>query len=44
MSTGALGAALVFYVSIPIALVSPVAGQLFWLALILDGLRRRGGA
>jgi uncharacterized membrane protein len=41
MSGGALGAALVFYASIPIALWSPVVGQLFWLALLLDGLRRR---
>lgn len=41
MSGGSLGAALVFYVSIPIAVVSPVAGQLFWLTLVLDGLRRR---
>jgi uncharacterized membrane protein len=41
VSGGALGAALVFYASIPIALVTPVGGQLFWLALILDGLRRR---
>jgi uncharacterized membrane protein len=41
LSGGALGAALVFYASIPIALVTPVGGQLFWLALVLDGLRRR---
>jgi uncharacterized membrane protein len=40
---GALGAALIFYASMPIALVSPVVAQLFWLALVLDGLRRRGG-
>jgi TMEM175 potassium channel family protein len=31
--------ALVFYASIPIALVSPVAAQLAWLALILQGAR-----
>ncbi len=42
ISDGALGAALVFYASIPVALLSPVAAQLFWLLLLLDGLRRRG--
>jgi uncharacterized membrane protein len=41
MSGGALSAAIVFYASIPVALVSPVAGQLFWLMLVLDGLRQR---
>jgi uncharacterized membrane protein len=41
MAGGGLRAALVFYASIPIALVSPVAAQLFWLALVLDGVRQR---
>jgi uncharacterized membrane protein len=38
---GALHAALVFYVSIPIAFLSPVAGQLFWLTLALEGVLSR---
>jgi uncharacterized membrane protein len=38
---GGLGAAAVLYASIPVALISPLAGQLFWLLLIVDGLRRR---
>jgi uncharacterized membrane protein len=41
MAGGSLAAALVFYASMPIAVVSSAAGQLFWLALVLDGLRRR---
>jgi uncharacterized membrane protein len=41
ISGGALGAALVFYASMPLALWSPVAAQLFWLLLLADGLRRR---
>ena len=38
-SSGMLRPALVFYASIPVALLSPVAGQLVWLAMI--GGRRR---
>lgn len=41
MSRGALAAAIVFYASIPVAVVSPLAGQLFWLMLVLDGVRRQ---
>ena len=33
--------AIVFYLSIPIAFVSPLAGQLFWLTLLLGQFRRR---
>jgi uncharacterized membrane protein len=41
MSSGSLGAALIFYASMPIALVSSLGAQLFWLTLLVDGLRRR---
>ena len=36
MAAGLLFPAIVFYVSIPVAIVSPLAGQLFWLALLLQ--------
>jgi uncharacterized membrane protein len=39
-AAGALRGATVFYASIPVAFVSPLAGQLVWLALMLDVLRR----
>lgn len=42
MSAGTLQPVLVFYASIPIALLSPVIAQLFWLTLALRALRRRG--
>jgi uncharacterized membrane protein len=41
MASGSMGAAVVFYASIPVAVLSPEVGQLMWLALLLDGLRRR---
>jgi hypothetical protein len=41
MAAGALHPVIVFYASIPIALLSPVLGQLFWLTLLLDVFRRR---
>jgi TMEM175 potassium channel family protein len=41
MASGSMGAAVVFYASIPVAALSPEVGQLMWLALLLDGLRRR---
>jgi uncharacterized membrane protein len=44
MASGARSAALVFYASIPIALLSPVAAQLFWLVLALGGLGARARA
>jgi uncharacterized membrane protein len=44
LSPGALLPAIVFYVSIPVALVSPTIGQLLWLALLLDAFRGRGRA
>jgi uncharacterized membrane protein len=40
ISAGMLRPALVFYASIPVAFVSPLAGQLFWLTMI-GGRRRR---
>ena len=40
-SAGTLHPALVFYASIPIAFVSPLAAQLSWLMLIAAGLRER---
>lgn len=39
MSAGTLQPAIVFYASIPIALLSPAIAQLFWLALLLGALR-----
>jgi len=45
MASGILTPALVFYASIPVALLTPLAGQLVWLLLLLqwlpDRLRRR---
>jgi uncharacterized membrane protein len=41
IATGSLQPAIVFYASIPVALVSPTAAQLVWLALLLDVFRRR---
>jgi uncharacterized membrane protein len=38
---GSLGPALVFYASIPVALLSPLAGQLVWLTLLLEARRQR---
>jgi uncharacterized membrane protein len=38
ISAGLLRAAIVFYVSIPIAFISPLAGQLTWLLLLADAL------
>jgi uncharacterized membrane protein len=35
MAAGVLQAAIVFYASIPVALLSPVAGQLVWIALLV---------
>jgi uncharacterized membrane protein len=43
MVAGIMVPALVFYVSIPVALLSPLAGQLVWLALLLQQLPRRLG-
>jgi uncharacterized membrane protein len=40
-SAGILQPVIVFYVSIPIAFLSPLIGQLAWLALLLDVVRRR---
>jgi uncharacterized membrane protein len=40
LSAGLLQTAIVFYVSIPVALVSPVLGQFAWLALLLGALGR----
>jgi TMEM175 potassium channel family protein len=40
-SAGTLHPAIVFYASIPVAFVSPLAGQLFWLTLLLGRWRRR---
>jgi uncharacterized membrane protein len=40
-SAQALLPAIVFYVSIPIALVDPVVAQFSWLALLLGSVRRR---
>jgi uncharacterized membrane protein len=37
MAEGVLFVGIVFYVSIPFALLSPGAGQLFWLTLLLQG-------
>jgi uncharacterized membrane protein len=39
-SAGALWPALVFYASIPLALLSPTAGQLAWLVLLVQPRRR----
>jgi uncharacterized membrane protein len=36
MATGVVIPAVVFYVSIPVAVVSPLAGQLVWLALLFQ--------
>jgi uncharacterized membrane protein len=41
MARRILWPAIVFYASIPVAFLSPVAGQLVWVALLLGGLRRR---
>jgi uncharacterized membrane protein len=41
ISAGVLRAAIVFYVSIPIAFVDPLAGQLTWLCLLIDALPGR---
>jgi uncharacterized membrane protein len=41
MAAGALFPALVFFVSIPIALLSPQVAQLSWLAIILGAARRQ---
>jgi uncharacterized membrane protein len=38
---GALPPAIVFYLSIPVAIVSPEIGQLCWLALLAGAFRRR---
>jgi uncharacterized membrane protein len=40
-SAGTLHPAIVFYVSMPIALLSPLAAQLAWLTLLLGPLRQR---
>jgi uncharacterized membrane protein len=40
MAAGALFPVLVFYASIPIALLSPTAAQLSWLTLLLGAVRR----
>jgi uncharacterized membrane protein len=40
MVAGIMVPALVFYASIPVALLSPLAGQLVWLALLLQQLPR----
>jgi uncharacterized membrane protein len=40
-SEGTLHPAIVFYLSIPIAFISPLAAQLSWLLLIAAGLRER---
>ena len=39
--SGSLQVAIVFFVSIPVALVNPVIGQLIWLGLALDAVRHR---
>jgi len=36
-AAGLVGATVVFYISIPVALLSPLAGQLFWLVMVLQG-------
>jgi uncharacterized membrane protein len=41
VSAGIMHSVVVFYVSIPVALVSPLAGKLVWLGLLLDTLRSR---
>jgi uncharacterized membrane protein len=41
VSAGIMHSVVVFYVSIPVALLSPLAGQLVWLGLLLDTLRKR---
>jgi uncharacterized membrane protein len=41
ISAGLLRAGIVFYVSIPIAFVDPLAGQLTWLCLLVDALPGR---
>jgi uncharacterized membrane protein len=41
LAAGARWPAIVFYASIPVAFVSPVAGQLVWIALLADPLRAR---
>jgi uncharacterized membrane protein len=38
-ASGGLLPAVIFYASIPVALVSPLAGQLTWLALLAQGAR-----
>jgi uncharacterized membrane protein len=40
MAAGIMVPAVVFYVSIPVALLSPLAGQLVWLGLLLQRLPR----
>ena len=39
--SGSLQVAIVFFVSIPVALVNPLIGQLTWLGLALDAVRHR---
>lgn len=39
--SGSLQAAIVIFVSIPVALVDVLLGQLTWLGLTLDAIRRR---
>ena len=41
IAAGSLQPAIVFYVSMPIALLSPVVAQLVWLALLFDVIRWR---
>lgn len=39
--SGSQHVAIVFFVSIPVAIVNPVIGQLTWLGLALDAFRHR---
>jgi uncharacterized membrane protein len=41
IAAGSLSPAIVFYVSIPVALLSPVVAQLVWIGLLLDAARTR---
>jgi hypothetical protein len=40
-ASGTLLPPVIFYASIPVALISPLAAQLMWLGLLADALRGR---